>query len=73
MKDEELVVRKKMVKKEKVKNFITLLFGMIIAFTFGGAGLSILFNSKGDLTSVTGGFALIAIALTIGYKTLENE
>lgn len=53
------------------KNFKEFVY-MIAAFAFGGAGLGILFNSKGDLVSVIGGFILIGIATSIIYKIIQN-
>ncbi len=46
---------------------------IVIAFILGGTGLSILYNSKGDLVSVVGGFALIGIAIAIVYNRLTQN
>ena len=59
--------------KTGFKDFIRMVFFMIVAFAFGGAGLSILFNSKGDIVSVIGGFILIGLAVAVIYKLIENE
>ncbi|MAH07966.1 hypothetical protein CMI38_06995 [Candidatus Pacearchaeota archaeon] len=45
---------------------------IIIGFILGGTGLTILYNSTGDLASVVGGFALIGIAITIVFKIIQN-
>jgi hypothetical protein len=47
------------------KEFISTTFFMIIMFAFLGAGLGILFNSRGDLPSVIGGFVLTGVAISI--------
>ena len=54
------------------KDFFKTMFFMILIFVFGGAGLSVLFNSKGDISSLVGGFVLIAIAITGIYKLIQN-
>lgn len=59
--------------KNDFKDFIRIAFFMIVAFVFGGTGLWILFNSKGDIGSVIGGFVLIAIAIAVIYKLIENK
>ncbi len=59
--------------KTDVKKFIRVVFFMIVTFAFGGAGLGILFNSKGDLVSIIGGFVLIGIAIATIYNLIENE
>ncbi|MBU1204116.1 MAG: hypothetical protein KKG60_03565 [Nanoarchaeota archaeon] len=62
-----------MVKTKDIKEFITTAFLIGAAFAFGGAGLSILFNSKGDTVSVIGGFILIGLAIAIIYEKIKNE
>ena len=52
---------------------IKKIFVIIIAFGFGGAGLSILYNSQGDLISVIMGSISIGIAIAIFYKLIEDE
>ena len=54
------------------KKLIRVAFLIIIAFAFGGTGLSILYNSNGSLISVIGGFILIGIAIAIIYNIVEN-
>jgi len=48
-----------MLKNEPVKNIASMIL-IIITFVLGGTGLAILYNSKGDLLSVVGGFTCIA-------------
>lgn len=45
---------------------------IILAFIFGGTGLSTLFNAKGNSIAIVSGFALIGIAVAIIYKLLEK-
>jgi uncharacterized Tic20 family protein len=45
---------------------------IVIAFILGGAGLSILYNSSGDVASVIGGFALVGMAVGLIYYMLQN-
>ncbi|MEK6926884.1 MAG: hypothetical protein AABX11_00480 [Nanoarchaeota archaeon] len=43
------------------------------SFTLGGTGLGILFNSRGDIGSIVGGFALIGIAVAVIKKVIEDD
>ena len=45
---------------------------IVIAFVLGGTGIGVLYNSKGDLISIIGGFTLIGIAVAIIYKLLQD-
>lgn len=58
--------------KKNLKEFMGIALAMVFSFIFIGAGLNILFNSKGDFGSVIGGFALIGIAIAIIYKIIED-
>lgn len=58
--------------KNDVKTFIRIAFFIIVAFAFGGTGLAVLFNSRGDLVSVIGGFVLLGIAISLIYNLIEN-
>lgn len=60
-----------MAKDNSLKTIGTI-FIIIMGFIFCGVGLSILYNSKGDIVSVVGGFALIGIAVAIIYKIIQD-
>ena len=61
-----------MIKNDSLKTIGSILI-IIIGFILGGTGLAILYNSKGDISSVVGGFTLIGIAVAIVYKIIQNE
>ena len=41
--------------------------------TLSSKDLALLYNSKGDMSSIVGGFALIGIAVAVIYKLIQNE
>ncbi len=54
------------------KSFLYIMVLIVGALAFLGAGLGVLFNSKGEVASFIGGFVLIGLALAFVYKLLMD-
>ncbi|MEK6848076.1 MAG: hypothetical protein AABX65_00395 [Nanoarchaeota archaeon] len=61
-----------MERRESIYQSLIWFLSIVVAFIFGGTGLGILYNSKGELVEIIGGFVLIGIAIAIVGKLIKD-
>lgn len=54
------------------QNNLGQLFLIVVVFVLGGTGLSILYNTQGDIGSIIGGFSLVGVAVAIIYRLINR-